>query len=659
MAAKWEQELLGPGRKKWVARQVEECEACKAERKRRCNIIWSNPENEARAKRAPFNTAAYVHHFRYPSHHAQHLRAIAFAKEKRQRLFWTTAFDKPKQDGEARFKGERGEEKKEEWLHLPPGKTSGIPGLLPLVVDLPIIFKECPDADARRKGVFKNARGILRGWDLDEEEQKRLSATDEPEVVLMKRPKKLYIEVLGGSKELPLVDGKRIYALRAVPKEWSLDGKGNVPITRYGFCIVPDFAGTAHFYCGTSLDAALGDLLPWWQAPTKDQALRSYIIRSRVKQNEALLITQPYSPHLFRQGVLPGPDLLQKVLTRRMKPEDAKQAWKQVEQESEEKESGKKTAANKKTTNPDKKIRAPCRQCSRDARARADDINDKTEVWRPLSAFEFISEGHAKDRLWQDTFALGQDLLCAGCRPHTRGRAGKLILCDQCEDLKPDHNFTEEMQAAWDQHLDFPMCCQGCRDAGKTLSEAPMHWCYGAGCGAERREYQFLEETITAVHAGRIDNVEQLCVRCKLIEGKCNKTYDAAKRYECSKCHAKKALTEFSPADLKEWLRDGGGGKNYFRWVCYDCRFPLCKLCVELGDMRRPRDAVKHNALIDNVYYCLEHKYPRCSGVDCAKKDYVDRAERVITTKKPGPARRARRQNPQPWMVRLVPSLTP
>ena len=37
------------------------------------------------------------------------------------------------------------------------------------------------------------------------------------------------------AKELPLVRGKRIYALRSVAKEWSLDGQGNVPITRYGF----------------------------------------------------------------------------------------------------------------------------------------------------------------------------------------------------------------------------------------------------------------------------------------------------------------------------------------------------------------------------------------------------------------------------------------
>ena len=219
--------------------------------------------------------------------------------------------------------------------------------------------------------------------------------------------------------------GKRIYALRSVPKEWSLGGKGNVPITRYGFSIVPDFAGTAHYYCGTSLDVETGHLLHWWRTPTKDDALKSYIIKSRVKQNENLLITQPYSPHLFRQGVLPGPDLLHKVLTRRIEPEDAQQAWQQVEKESEDKEPGKKTAADKKATNPLKKTKACCRQCSRDARTRPDDINERTEVWRPLSAFEFIGESQTAERIWQDTFAQGQDLVCGECGPQTSGRGGK------------------------------------------------------------------------------------------------------------------------------------------------------------------------------------------------------------------------------------------
>ena len=111
-------------------------------------------------------------------------------------------------------------------------------------------------------------------------------------------------------------------------------------------------------------------------------------------------------------------------------------------------------------------------------------------------------------------------------------------------------------------------------------------------------------------------------------------TYDALKTYECTKCHAQKTLKDFSPSMLKDWLR---GQPNYFRWVCYDCQYPLCKLCVESNDpvlqRRRPRDAIKHNALIDNVYYCQDHKYPRCNGILCSKLKYAERKTRCMSTK--------------------------
>ncbi|MEC8877901.1 MAG: hypothetical protein VX554_01825, partial [Candidatus Thermoplasmatota archaeon] len=111
------------------------------------------------------------------------------------------------------------------------------------------------------------------------------------------------------------------------------DNAGNVKILRYGFPIVPDFGGTAHAYCGTTLDACLGDLLPWYHQPRKEDALRAYIIKSRVGDASKILLTEPYHPHLFRQGVLPGPDLLLQVLQGRLPPEDAKKAWKAVEKE--------------------------------------------------------------------------------------------------------------------------------------------------------------------------------------------------------------------------------------------------------------------------------------------------------------------------------------
>ena len=61
--------------------------------------------------------------------------------------------------------------------------------------------------------------------------------------------------------------------------------------------------------------------------------LKAYIIRSRVKTNTNMLIVQPYSPHLFRQGLLPGPGLLYDVLTGKVSTKEAIATWKKLEKE--------------------------------------------------------------------------------------------------------------------------------------------------------------------------------------------------------------------------------------------------------------------------------------------------------------------------------------
>ena len=46
-----------------------------------------------------------------------------------------------------------------------------------------------------------------------------------------------------------------------------------------------------------------------------------------------MLIVQPYSPHLFRQGLLPGPGLLYDVLTGKVSTKEAMGAWKKLEKD--------------------------------------------------------------------------------------------------------------------------------------------------------------------------------------------------------------------------------------------------------------------------------------------------------------------------------------
>ena len=117
---------------------------------------------------------------------------------------------------------------------------------------------------------------------------------------------------------MPTVDSKKIYTSPLQRKIWNLDKEGKVKVIRYGFPIAPDFGGTAHAYCRATMSATLGDLLPWNKKPTLEDMLRAYIIRSRVKQADKIILAQPYSPQLFRQGLLPGPQLLLDVLFKKM-----------------------------------------------------------------------------------------------------------------------------------------------------------------------------------------------------------------------------------------------------------------------------------------------------------------------------------------------------
>ena len=146
------------------------------------------------------------------------------------------------------MKKDKEESRKEKWLQKHDRDTGGIPGLLPLVLDLPIRFTEALNKQAREQGVFKHARGWLRGWELPAQEISRLEHLDDEEVVLYSRPLKLFIEVATATEKMPLIDGKRIFELRVQRKPWSLDNAGALKIIRFGFSAVPDFGGTAHAY---------------------------------------------------------------------------------------------------------------------------------------------------------------------------------------------------------------------------------------------------------------------------------------------------------------------------------------------------------------------------------------------------------------------------
>ena len=86
--------------------------------------------------------------------------------------------------------------------------------------------------------------------------------------------------------------------------------------------------------------------------------LRGYIIKSRVREADKLLLAQPYSPALFSQGTLPGPQLLLDVLENKVSPKEAEKRWTEIERERKEQ---KKDMGGKSKWLDD--IIIPCRRC--------------------------------------------------------------------------------------------------------------------------------------------------------------------------------------------------------------------------------------------------------------------------------------------------------
>ena len=78
-------------------------------------------------------------------------------------------------------------------------------------------------------------------------------------------------------------------------------------VKRYGFPIVPDFAATAHAVTGGTLPTAIGDLDVVDSTLSQEDALKAYIVISRVERAENILVAQPFSPAFSTKGLLKQP----------------------------------------------------------------------------------------------------------------------------------------------------------------------------------------------------------------------------------------------------------------------------------------------------------------------------------------------------------------
>ena len=606
-----------------------ECTVCKSERKRRCCVITQGG-NVSRYNSGVFSLAPFVHPFRAPSYHAQHLRSLHFAAASGCRVLWVTAYDKMiKTDRQLR--PEQEEARRERWLEYHERATSGIPGLLPLILDLPIRFTDAPRGKAREQGIFKHTRGILRGWDLPQAEATRIASIDADtrQIVLKLRPECLYIEVPSATAKLATTNGKKLFKLPMTVKTWTLDRQGNVRVRRHGFPIVPDFGGTAHAYCGDTLPAVIGDLLKWNHPPNLENAERAYIIKSRIRNADNLLLAQPYCPQLFHQGVQPGPHLLLRVLQQDLTPKEAKDEWKKVEAKEKATQ-----AENKK--NWMHKIEIPCRGCT--------DKNAGVEIRRPISLFTVLPKDKPGE-IWSEVMSQGQDACCLRCKFALFPEGGKrdkvvnAVGCERCQEMRPPEMFSPEAVLAWTGAAasEEPILCKPCLGikCTTTATTVEMIKCHGYSCNRPVPVYFFLERHLLDWRKKGSVEQEALCCRCHMAV---NDAATGEKLVVCKNCEQQKPIKEFTAVAIKSFYANYRKAGSH--WVCQDCHFPACVFCAKI-----PLHSIVHNSLVSkaeyygalkkhnlqphaaaaeafasdrDVYICYECKYPPCQVSGCS-----------------------------------------
>ena len=172
-------------------------------------------------------------------------------------------------------------------------------------------------------------------------------------------------------------------------REWARDKAGFAKVRRLGFAIVPEFGGTIHGYCGETLDATLLNLLEWHRKPTLEDMHKGYVGRSRTRQADHMLLVQPYSPHLFRQGEMPGPTILMDVLRGKTNTAEAKKKWKNALHKPDAKD-------DRGDAKWSKKMPLPCCNCSDE---------DDQSTWLPMTSFTMAYSSDAE--LWDHVVRLG------------------------------------------------------------------------------------------------------------------------------------------------------------------------------------------------------------------------------------------------------------
>ena len=380
-----------------------QCVICQQERARRC-IVGKDPKAEH------FLNHPFVHGLNAAKYIAANLRAKWVASTRKHKLLWIIAQDTPLFHVEPTELQAR----RENWLQRHDQSTGGVVGILPLLHNMPIRVTQTL-SDLKAFGLFKNTRGILWNWTLHDVDKEAVETAEGRDIVLQRLPLALYVRVAGANwqqhPDLPV----GVARIEPVTQTWTLETNGKATVSRRGFPIASDYAGTAHSFMGATLGACTLDLGTWDATTSREAQLSGYMCLSRVRKSEDLCIVQPFSPNWFSHGELIGPHTFLEVHREKLTLAQAKIRFEK----------------DKPNKQRNRDILLFCRGCSPQPHLQ--------EKLLPLR--EFVSAWDQEE--WFRVLSEGMSRLCTQCKtkqsnPPAKGKAKEVGSCAYCQTRPAD-----------------------------------------------------------------------------------------------------------------------------------------------------------------------------------------------------------------------------
>ena len=459
-------------------------------------------------------------------------------------------------------------------------------GLLPLLPNMPVcITQTLPELKPLR--LFKNSRGKLLTWCLQDADAEAARASTAADFVLQGMPRCLFIQVEGATWTQQPGRPAGVACIRPVQQQWQLAADSKASVLRRGFPVACDYAGTAHSFMGATLSACTLDLGFWDSAPSRDAQLSAYMCLSRVRHGEDLCVSRPFSPNRLSQGDLIGPRTLLEVHRQTLTLEEAKARFEQE--------------AKQRKRHPE--VQLTCRLCSF--------LQPGQEKLKPLHAFLDDQEASRFS-----VVARGMDRVCRACRSSRSASQpqpadGESTPCAWCKKtLLAEPGFCKSCQQK-------PLACAKCDAAKKgtkrTLADFSMEEIL-----RRKRTKELLRARCKKCVAAALARATKAskCTQCG--QWKCRTNFCAfvEKTNEgiCRQCHVR-ASKPPEQAQMKKCPRCGKALRKLATagsW-CDSCAFPPCQ--AGCGNTR-PRKSAYHAKNRPNwvCSKCAAKKCSECGG---------------------------------------------